>query len=66
MKLRELPSLACYGFALLSFVFAGGFWLQYMALTGTVDSMANALMLSTIAAVALVLGGGFDKLEALW
>jgi len=66
MKLRELPSLACYGFALLSFVFAGGFWLQYVALTGTVNSMANALMLSTVGGVSLSLGYAIDWMVKKW
>jgi len=66
MKLRELPSLACYGFALLSFVFASGFWLQYLALVQTVDGLANALMLTTIGLTSLTLGAAIDKVIEKW
>jgi len=66
MKLRTLPALGAYSLALLAFLFAGGFWLQYLAIVQTVDGLANALMLTTIGGVLFTLGYGFDTLEAKW
>jgi len=66
MKLRKLPALGCYNVALLAFIFAAGFWLQYFAVVQTVDGLANALMLTTIGGGSFSLGYAFDYMVRKW